>query len=132
MLQKEVVQRITAQPGSGDYGRLGIMMQYFCEAEMLFSVAPGAFFPPPKVDSAVFRLIPRQTLPLQAEDEALLSRVVSVSFSQRRKTIRNNLKGLIDEQVLHELDIDPGLRPERLELVQFIELANWLHNNTTG
>ena len=129
MLQKEVVQRITAQPGNKHYGRLGIMLQYFCEAEMLFTVAPGAFFPPPKVDSAVFRLIPYQTLPLQAKDEALLSRVVSISFSQRRKTIRNNLKGLIDEQVLRELEIDPGLRPERLELAQFVQLANWLYLN---
>jgi len=129
MLQKEMVQRITAQPGNKHYGRLGIMLQYFCEAEMLFTVAPGAFFPPPKVDSAVFRLIPYQTLPLQAKDEALLSRVVSISFSQRRKTIRNNLKGLIDEQVLRELEIDPGLRPEQLELAQFVQLANWLYLN---
>ncbi|MGD9390887.1 MAG: 16S rRNA (adenine(1518)-N(6)/adenine(1519)-N(6))-dimethyltransferase RsmA, partial [Thioalkalispiraceae bacterium] len=128
MLQKEVVQRITAQPGSKDYGRLGIMLQYFCEAEMLFSVAPGAFFPPPKVDSAVFRLVPRQTVTCQARDEALLSRVVSMSFSQRRKTIRNNLKGLIDEQVLRELGIDPALRAERLELSQFVQLANWLYD----
>lgn len=129
MLQKEVVQRITALPGSGHYGRLSIMLQYFCEAEMLFTVAPGAFFPPPKVDSAVFRLIPHQSPAMQASDEDLLSRVISVSFSQRRKTIRNNLKGLVDEQVLRELNIDPGLRPERLELAQFVQLANWLYDN---
>jgi 16S rRNA (adenine1518-N6/adenine1519-N6)-dimethyltransferase len=126
MLQKEVVERITAQPGTGQYGRLSIMLQYYCQTEHLFNVPPGAFFPPPKVDSAVFRLIPHQTPALLAKDEALLSRIVCQSFSQRRKTIRNNLKGLIDQQVLEELDIDPGLRPERLELEQYVKLANWL------
>jgi len=129
MLQKEVVQRITAQPGNGHYGRLSIMLQYFCETEMLFTVSPGSFFPPPKVDSAVFRLIPRQAPLLKAENETLLSRIVSISFGQRRKTIRNNLKGTIDETTLRELNIEPGLRPERLEIEQFVQLANWLHDN---
>lgn len=129
MLQKEVVDRITAQPGNGQYGRLGIMLQYYCQAERLFTVPPGAFFPPPKVDSAVFRLTPHAKPAYPAKDEALLSRIVSLSFSQRRKTIRNNLKGTIDESVLTELGIDPGLRPERLELEQFVKLANWLADN---
>jgi 16S rRNA (adenine1518-N6/adenine1519-N6)-dimethyltransferase len=129
MLQKEVVERITAQPGNGQYGRLSIMLQYYCQAEQLFIVSPGAFFPPPRVDSAVFRLIPRSTPLFTAKDEKLLSRVVSQSFSQRRKTIRNNLKGVIEESVLLELDIDPGLRPERLGLEQFVKLANWLADN---
>lgn len=129
MLQKEVVQRITAPPGNGHYGRLSIMLQYYCEAEMLFTVAPGAFFPPPKVDSAVFRLTPHKTPPVLAHNEELLSRIVSMSFSQRRKTIRNNLKVIINEDVLRELGIDPGLRPERLELHQYVQLANWLYEN---
>ena len=124
MLQKEVVDRITAQPGNGQYGRLGIMLQYYCQAEHLFNVPPGAFFPPPKVDSAVFRLTPHDKPAFPTKDEALLSRIVSMSFSQRRKTIRNNLKGTIDESVLVQLGIDPGLRPERLELSQFVSLAN--------
>ena len=126
MLQKEVVERITARPGNRQYGRLSIMLQYYCHAEHLFNVSPGAFYPPPKVDSAVFRLTPITTPSLTVVDEALLSRVVSLSFSQRRKTIRNNLKGTIDEVVLTELGIDPGLRPEKLELEQFVSLANWL------
>lgn len=126
MLQKEVVERITAQPGTGQYGRLSIMLQYYCQAEQLFNVPPGAFFPPPKVDSSVFRLTPYTAQPFTAKDEKLLSRIVSQSFSQRRKTIRNNLKGMIDESVLTELGIDPGLRPERLELEHFVNLANWL------
>ena len=126
MLQKEVVDRITAQPGNGQYGRLGIMLQYYCQAENLFTVPPGAFFPPPKVDSAVFRLTPHEKPAYLAEDEALLSRIVSLSFTQRRKTIRNNLKGTVDESVLTELGIDPGLRPERLELQHFVMLANWM------
>ena len=126
MLQKEVVERITAEPGNGQYGRLSIMLQYYCQAEQLFNVPPGAFFPPPKVDSAVFRLTPHKVTPFPAKDEALLSKVVSRSFAQRRKTIRNNLKGLIDEPVLVKLGIDPGLRPERLILEQFVKLANWL------
>lgn len=125
MLQKEVVERITASPGNGQYGRLSIMLQYYCQAEQLFNVPPGAFFPPPKVDSAVFRLVPHESPPYPAKDEKLLSQVVSQSFSQRRKTIRNNLKGMIEEGVLQELGIDPGLRPERLEPEQFVKLANW-------
>lgn len=131
MLQKEVVERITAKPGNGQYGRLGIMLQYYCQAEQLFIVSPGAFFPPPRVDSAVFRLTPHSTPPFTAKDEKLLSQIVGQSFSQRRKTIRNNLKGVIEESVLLELDIDPGLRPERLELEQFVKLANWLADNKT-
>lgn len=126
MLQKEVVQRITAQPGSSHYGRLGIMLQYYCETEMLFTVAPGAFFPPPKVDSAVFRLIPYQTLPYPADDEELLSRVVAKAFGQRRKTLRNNLKGMMDADTLNQLGIDPGLRPEQISLPQFVQITNWL------
>lgn len=129
MLQKEVVERITAQPGNSHYGRLSIMLQYYCQVEQLFNVAPGAFFPPPKVESAVFRLIPYSTPPFVAKDEKLLSHVVSQSFSQRRKTIRNNLKGMIDESVLSGLDIDPALRPERLTTEQYVKLANWLADN---
>ena len=130
MLQKEVVDRITAQPGSKTYGRLSVMMQFFCETENLLTVRPGAFNPPPKVDSAVIRLRPYETAPVDA-DPAQLSKVVNQAFSQRRKTLRNCLKGLITEQVIAELDIDPGCRAETLPLSAFARLANALPSTSS-
>ena len=122
MLQKEVVERITAQPGSGQYGRLSVMLQFHCETEMLFTVGPGAFHPAPKVDSAVVRLIPHRQPPV-AVDPAVLSQLVSRAFAQRRKTLRNNLKGVLDGDTIASLGIDPGIRPERLSLEEFARLA---------
>ena len=125
MLQKEVVERITAKPGSGQYGRLSVMMQYHCDTEMLFTVGPGAFRPAPKVDSAVVRLIPHRQPPV-AVDPEILSQLVSRAFGQRRKTLRNNLKGVLDASAIEALGIDPGIRPERLSLEEFARLANAL------
>ena len=125
MLQKEVVERITAKPGSGQYGRLSVMMQYHCDTEMLFTVGPGAFRPAPKVDSAVVRLIPHRQPPV-AVDPEMLSQLVSRAFGQRRKTLRNNLKGVLDASAIEALGIDPGVRPERLSLEEFARLANAL------
>ncbi len=124
MLQKEVVQRLAAKPGGGDYGRLSVMVQYRCEVEKLFTVPPGAFNPPPKVDSAIVRLIPYATPSHPANDEKLFARLVSQAFSQRRKTLRNNMKGLLDAATIEALGIDPGCRPETLSLEQFVALAN--------
>ena len=124
MLQKEVVQRLAAVPGGGDYGRLSIMVQYHCLIEMLFIVPPGAFHPAPKVESAIVRLTPYTTRPVTVHDEAVLAQVVSQAFMQRRKTLRNNLKGLIDAATLEGLGIDPGRRPETLSLKEFAAIAN--------
>ena len=128
MLQKEVVERLAAQPGEDHYGRLGIMAQYYCRVEKLFIVPPGAFNPAPKVDSAIVRLIPHTTLPIAAKDPNLLADVVRTAFGQRRKTLRNNMKGLITGEQLEALGIDPGLRPERLSLAQFIAISEAIHS----
>ena len=126
MLQKEVVERIVAQPGSKTYGRLSVMIQYYCDAQYLFTVGPGNFNPPPKVDSAIVRLLPRP-FPVQAADEALLAALVKQAFSQRRKTLRNTLKGWAADADFAALDIDPGLRAEALPVADFVRLANHLH-----
>ena len=125
MLQKEVVERITARPGGGHYGRLSVMIQYHCETEMLFTVGPGAFRPAPKVDSAVVRLVPHRQPPVTVDPE-MLSQLVMRAFGQRRKTLRNNLKGLLDASAIEALGIDPGVRPERLSLEEFARLTNAL------
>ena len=126
MLQLEVVERLAASPGSKVWGRLGVMAQYQCQVEHLFDVPPEAFNPPPKVQSAIVRLTPWQESPWPACDEAALRKVVQTAFSQRRKTLRNNLKGVIHAEQLQALGIDPGARAETLELAQFIAIANTL------
>jgi len=130
MLQKEVVNRLAANPGGGDYGRLSVMVQYRCQVEKLFTVPPGAFNPPPKVDSAIVRLTPYAEPPYPADDEKLLGRVVTQAFGQRRKTLRNNMKGLLDAAAIEALGIDPGCRPETLSLEQFVALANAVAERT--
>ncbi|WP_428241069.1 16S rRNA (adenine(1518)-N(6)/adenine(1519)-N(6))-dimethyltransferase RsmA [Gynuella sp.] len=126
MLQKEVVERICASPGGSDYGRLSVMMQYFCQTEYLFTVKPGAFNPAPKVDSAIIRLAPRPKHELTARSLEALETMVRTSFSQRRKTLRNNLKQLMTQQQIEDAGIDPGLRPEKLSVADFVNLANQL------
>ncbi|WP_106477446.1 16S rRNA (adenine(1518)-N(6)/adenine(1519)-N(6))-dimethyltransferase RsmA [Phytohalomonas tamaricis] len=124
MLQKEVVERLSAEPGSGQWGRLSIMAQYRCQVMSLFDVPPEAFTPSPKVDSAIVRLIPHRELPHPADDEQVLAEVVRQSFGQRRKTLRNNLKGVIDADTLESLGISPSRRPETLTLSEYVSLAN--------
>ncbi|MBR9828586.1 MAG: 16S rRNA (adenine(1518)-N(6)/adenine(1519)-N(6))-dimethyltransferase RsmA [Oceanospirillales bacterium] len=126
MLQKEVVDRLAAGPGDNHYGRLGIMAQYYCRVEPLFIVPPEAFSPAPKVDSAIVRLVPYTEPPIPAKDVRQLQNVVRTAFGQRRKTLRNNLKPLIDAERLQQLGIDPGLRPERLTLAQFVAISDAL------
>ncbi|QLF92858.1 16S rRNA (adenine(1518)-N(6)/adenine(1519)-N(6))-dimethyltransferase RsmA [Pseudomonas sp. ABC1] len=126
MLQKEVVERMAAQPGGGDWGRLSIMVQYHCRVEHLFNVGPGAFNPAPKVDSAIVRLVPHDTLPHPAQDHRQLERVVREAFNQRRKTLRNTLKGLLDAQAIERAEVDGSLRPEQLDLAAFVRLSNQL------
>jgi len=126
MLQKEVVDRICASPGSKKYGRLSVMMQYYCATELLFDVPPESFDPVPKVMSAIVRLIPHQQPPVEVNDIKTLNRVVIQAFSQRRKTLRNSLKKLIAEDAIIALNIDPALRAEALSLDDFAKLSNLL------
>lgn len=122
MLQKEVVNRITASPGSGDWGRLGIMLQFHFETEKLLDVPPEAFNPPPKVESAVVRLKPR-TSPMADIAPKSLETVVRTAFNNRRKTLRNSLGKVIAADALSAIDIDPQARPETLTLEEFIRIA---------
>jgi len=124
MLQKEVVDRICAGPGENNYGRLSIMIQYHCEAQHLFNVAPGAFQPPPKVDSAILRLTPHARPPIQVDNEDLFARLVAQAFSQRRKTLRNSLKNHLSADQIEAVGIDPTARPETLGLEDFARLSN--------
>jgi len=126
MLQKEVVERLAAGPGGGDWGRLSIMVQYHCRVEHLFNVGPGAFNPPPKVDSAIVRLVPHAVLPHPAKDHRLLERVVREAFNQRRKTLRNTLKLLLSSADIEAAGVDGSLRPEQLDLAAFVRLADKL------
>jgi len=123
MLQKEVVQRMAAAPGSKSYGRLGIMLGCYLDIESLFDVDRLAFEPPPAVTSAIVRLVP-QAQPLPIADEALLSRLVAAAFSKRRKTLRNALKGEVEEDDLLAVGVDPSVRPEQVSIPVWIALGN--------
>ena len=126
MLQKEVVDRMAAQPGSKAYGRLGIMLGCHFDVEALFDVDRLAFDPPPAVTSAVVRLRPHPAGTFDIKDEQRLSRLVAEAFSQRRKTIRNALRKTADAATLESVGIDPGLRPEAIPIAAYVRLANTL------
>ena len=124
MLQKEVVERLAAEPGSTDWGRLSVMAQYYCHVDQLFIVPPEAFVPRPKVDSAIVRLTPHDSLPHTADDPVLLFELVKLAFGQRRKTLRNNLKGRVSAETLEALGIDPARRPQTLSVAEYVAIAN--------
>jgi len=124
MLQLEVVNRLAAQPGEADYGRLSVMMQYFCKVEKLFKVPPSAFVPQPKVDSAIVKLTPWRPLPHPARNFSTFANVVRTAFNQRRKTIRNTLKTLMDGELMAQLQLDLNLRPENLSLADYVRIAD--------
>lgn len=126
MLQREVVERLAAGPGSKSYGRLGVMVQYHCAVLPLFEVPPAAFHPQPKVHSAVVRLVPHRDKPCTARDPALFARLVNTAFQQRRKTLRNALGSLVDEQVLHSLAISSKMRPDTLTVCDYVSISNAL------
>jgi 16S rRNA (adenine1518-N6/adenine1519-N6)-dimethyltransferase len=126
MLQKEVVERMVAAPGGGDYGRLSVMLQYRFDMELVLKVAPGAFTPPPQVDSAVVRMWPRPQAQLTAASEAGLAQVVRRAFAQRRKTLRNSLAGMLEAGDFAALGIAPGLRAENLAVADFVAISNYL------
>jgi 16S rRNA (adenine1518-N6/adenine1519-N6)-dimethyltransferase len=126
MLQKEVVERMVAEPGTGDFGRLSVMLQYRFVMDKLLDVPPESFDPAPKVDSAVVRLIPRPPEELSAKDEARFAALVSTAFAQRRKMLRNNLKELLGETSFEQLGIEPTARAEELSVDDYIRIANAL------
>lgn len=127
MLQKEVVMRMVATPNHHEYGRLSIMIQYHCAASALFEVKPEAFSPPPKVTSSMVRLKPYgnhvRPHPL-AKDETRLAQIVLAAFQHRRKTLKNALKGVVEQHVFEQLGIDPKRRPETLSVTEFVNLSN--------
>ena len=128
MLQQEVVERLAADVGEKSYGRLGLMVQYYCEVEPLFRVPASAFSPQPKVESAIVRLTPHAVLPCPTRNPATLAKVVRIAFGQRRKTIRNSLRSLLSAEQLEALDIDTNLRPENLSLQEYVRISDTLED----
>ena len=126
MLQKEVVERMVAEPGDADFGRLSVMLQYRFWLEWLIDVPPESFDPAPKVDSAVVRLIPKPPEARLACDQVKLAAVVQQAFSQRRKMLRNTLKGMADEAALVAVGIEPTWRAEDVSVDAYVRLANFL------
>jgi 16S rRNA (adenine1518-N6/adenine1519-N6)-dimethyltransferase len=124
MLQREVVDRIVAAPGSGTYGRLSVMVQACCETASLFRVAPGAFRPPPRVESAVVRLRPRTTSLVQADHEPAFAAIVHDAFTARRKTLRNALRRQLSTEQIEAAGVDPAVRAETLPVEAFVSLAS--------
>jgi 16S rRNA (adenine1518-N6/adenine1519-N6)-dimethyltransferase len=123
MLQKEVVDRMAAEPDTPDYGRLSVMLQSRFFVQKLFNVPPGAFNPPPQVDSAVVRLAPLPPEAIPYRDARRFAAIVARAFGQRRKTLRNTLKGLVSLEVFERLGIDPARRGETLTVAEFAALA---------
>lgn len=126
MLQKEVVERMVAAPSTPAYGRLSVMLQYHLQMDYLITVPPEAFEPAPKVESAFVRCIPHASLPYIAKDEAIFAKVVLAAFGQRRKTLRNTLKGLVEDDGFTALNISSQLRAENLSVADFVTIANYL------
>ena len=126
MLQREVVARMVAAPATPDYGRLTVMLQARFAVSRLFNVPAGAFRPAPKVDSAIARLVPLGACRPMVSDDAMFAKVVAAAFGQRRKTLRNALSSLADDDALHAAGIDPRARGETLSVAEFVLLANHL------
>lgn len=129
MLQNEMVDRIIAMPGSKEYGRISVMVQYVCQAEKCLVIKPTAFNPSPKVDSAIIHLKPYTTLPFIANNEKLFAEIVRTAFNQRRKTITNSLKKYLSAKDLLQLNIDHNIRAEALSVADFVKIANFISTN---
>jgi 16S rRNA (adenine1518-N6/adenine1519-N6)-dimethyltransferase len=132
MLQKEVVDRMAAEPGSKVYGRLSVMLQARCRVTPLFKVPPGCFRPPPKVDSAVVRLEPRDPAELGLSHPRSFEQIVRAAFSQRRKTLRNALSAVCSDVRMQSCGIDPGARAETVSVADYVALANSLGAAAAG
>lgn len=130
MLQKEVVDRMAATPGSKHYGRLSVMLQIQCVVTPLFTIASNAFSPAPKVNSTFVRLVPFEILPFEIRDPSLFKKLVSQAFSLRRKMLRNSLGELIKTSQMEKVGVDPRLRAEQLQPRDFVNLANMACNNS--
>lgn len=129
MLQKEVVERMVAQPSTPAYGRLSVMLQYHLNMEYLITVPPEAFEPAPKVESAFVRCVPHSSLPFVAKDTALFAKIVMAAFGQRRKTIRNTLKEFLQDEDFVHLGLNPQLRAENLSVKNFVAISNFCSCN---
>ena len=128
MLQREVVDRIVAKSNSNKtYGRLSVMLQYYCDVERLFLIPPGVFDPVPKIDSALLRLIPKKNRPLNLEQEKNLEELVKLAFGQRRKTLRNNLKKILSSDFICSIDLQK--RAENLSVEDFVTLTKEIEKN---
>jgi 16S rRNA (adenine1518-N6/adenine1519-N6)-dimethyltransferase len=123
MLQREVVERMAAAPGSKEYGRLSVMLQFRYRIERLFHVMPGSFSPAPKVQSSIVRMTPIPAAALPAVDAGRFGAVVTAAFSQRRKTLRNALAQLLTEAQIEQAQVDPGARAETLDAAAFVRLT---------
>jgi len=126
MLQNEVVERMVAEPSTPEYGRLSVMLQYRFDMEKLLDVPPQSFRPAPKVDSAIVRMIPLPAAEIRVRNEKLFAGIVGAAFGQRRKTLRNTLRGYLGEEDFARLGIDPRLRAENLSVAAFASVANHL------
>ena len=126
MLQKEVVDRMVALPSTSNYGRLSVMLQYFCQIKKLFDVSANAFTPPPKVESSIVQLIPHRTPPVTVLNQKNFSKIVALAFSQRRKMLRNTLKTVFSSKAIEAVGVNPQARAETLTLEDFARLANSL------
>lgn len=129
MLQREVVERICSVPGSRRYGRLSVMLQYHYETDQLFTIGPDAFSPPPRIESAMIRLRPWSEPRYRQTDMKVFSQIVKAAFAQRRKTLRNALKGIVSSSQLREIGIAPSSRAEILPIEAYVSLANLVCNN---
>jgi 16S rRNA (adenine1518-N6/adenine1519-N6)-dimethyltransferase len=126
MLQKEVVERMVAEPGASEFSRISVMLQYRFHLEWLLDVPPESFDPPPRVQSAVVRLIPKEASLLDASDPGRFAAVVQAAFAQRRKMLRNTLRGLLDEAGFAALGVDPTRRAEDIAVADYVRIANFL------
>jgi 16S rRNA (adenine1518-N6/adenine1519-N6)-dimethyltransferase len=126
MLQKEVAERLAAKENEAAYGRLSVMVQYHCQVDLLLNVPAHAFHPPPQVQSSMVRLTPYKKYPYQVVDYDLFATIVKHAFGQRRKTLRNSLKGLVDDAIWLQLQIHSNLRAENLAVNDFIAISNAL------
>ena len=126
MLQKEVAERISSSTHSKSYGRLSVMLQYFFDIELLFDIQPESFSPPPKVISSLVRLIPKINHINKVKNINSFEKLLKISFSQKRKTIKNNLKPILNDDDLNILDINPQDRAEMLTLADFVRIENYI------
>ncbi|KGK90643.1 MULTISPECIES: 16S rRNA (adenine(1518)-N(6)/adenine(1519)-N(6))-dimethyltransferase RsmA [unclassified Clostridium] len=134
MIQKEVAERIDANPSTKEYGALSLLVQYYCDTELVRKVSPASFIPRPKVDSSVIKLSKLDSPRVKVEDEKLFFKIIRASFNMRRKTLWNALKSLglskdLLENALQECDVDPKRRGETLSIYEFANLSNSIHRN---